>query len=184
MVSKSNPYTRLIAIAIICSTISCVSIEDANAFSNLKENNNINVGVTPEGDFSEVEAVDVSSINRGNTVNQLISNAYNYIGTQYIYGANGPNAFDCSGFTKYIFSSMGIDIPRTSQTQYQFGLKIDYESLQCGDLVFFNTYTNLGHVGIYIGNGEFIHASCSKGVTVSSLSDYYYRDKYAGAVRY
>lgn len=127
-----------------------------------------------------------TNISRGTTsvYNQVVSYAYNFIGTPYIYGANGPNSFDCSGFTKYVFSSASINLPRTSQLQFSEGNKIDRENLQVGDLVFFNTDTNLGHVGIYIGNDEFIHASLSKGVTISSLNNPYYAPRYAGAVRY
>lgn len=125
---------------------------------------------------------DVSRESEG--TNDMISYAYNFIGIPYVYGANGPNSFDCSGFTRYIYSNFLINIPRTSQSQYYSGTKVEQENIQQGDLVFFNTDTTLGHVGMYIGNGEFIHASSSKGVTVSSLNDGYYSSRYAGAVRY
>ena len=113
----------------------------------------------------------------------LINNAYKFIGTPYVYGACGPNTFDCSGFTKYVYSMLGISIPRTSQTQYGYGTVIGKENLKIGDLVFFNTYSYHGHVGIYIGNGDFIHASSSRGVMVSSLQSGYYNTRYAGATR-
>lgn len=124
-----------------------------------------------------------ANISSGNT-NQIVNYAYNFIGTPYVFGANGPNAFDCSSFTKYVYSYFRISIPRTSQEQYSKGAKIGIEDLQPGDLVFFNTYTNLGHVGIYIGDGDFIHASSTKGVTISSIYNEYYHSRYAGAVRY
>ena len=112
----------------------------------------------------------------------IIDYAYDFIGTPYVFGANGPNAFDCSGFTKYVFSHFGIDLSRTSQGQCGDGTRVDRSNLQTGDLVFFNTYTTNGHVGIYIGDGDFIHAS-SGGVKVSSLYVGYYSDRYAGATR-
>lgn len=127
-----------------------------------------------------------NDLSRGSSgsANQLVNYAYNFIGTPYVYGANGPNSFDCSGFTKYIYSYFSINIPRTSQSQYNSGVSINRNELQSGDLVFFNTDSYLGHVGIYIGNGDFIHASSSKGVTISSLNEGYYSETYAAAVRY
>lgn len=115
--------------------------------------------------------------------NDIINYAYNFIGTPYVFGSNGPSAFDCSAFTKYVFSHFGIGLPRTSQAQYNAGTNISRNNLQPGDLVFFNTYTYLGHVGIYIGGGDFIHASSSKGVTVSSLNDGYYNSRFQGGTR-
>lgn len=133
---------------------------------------------------NENAVVDTLNANTGIIENNIISYAYKFIGTPYVFGGNGPNSFDCSGFTKYVFQSMAINLPRTSQEQYNKGNYISREELIIGDLVFFNTYTTLGHVGIYIGNGDFIHASSSEGVTISSLNNEYYNSKYAGAVRY
>lgn len=116
--------------------------------------------------------------------NKVVNYAYSFLGKPYVYGASGPNAFDCSGFTKFIYNYFSKELPRTSEAQYNSGKKIDRKDIQTGDLVFFNTDSNFGHVGIYIGDGDFIHASSSKGVTISSLNDGYYNDKYAGAVRY
>ena len=116
--------------------------------------------------------------------NKIIDYAYSFLGKPYVYGASGPNAFDCSGFTKFVYNYFSKDLPRTAEAQYKSGAKIERNNLQAGDLVFFNTDSNYGHVGIYIGNGDFIHASSSKGITISSINDGYYNDKYAGAVRY
>lgn len=129
-----------------------------------------------------------SSVSNGNSrgnakSSNLIDYAYKFMGTPYVFGATGPSSFDCSGFTSYVFSHMGISLPRTSQSQFYSGAQISRNELVAGDLVFFNTYTKLGHVGIYIGGGDFIHASSSRGVTVSSLNDGYYSARYAGAVR-
>lgn len=184
MLSKRRAYIKTVVTTIVCATVSFISVENVSANTTLEQKSVVEINLNPTIDYGEAISVESTNVSRGNTVNQLIGNAYNYVGTPYVYGANGPTSFDCSGFTKYVFASMGIDIPRTSQAQYNSGIKVSTEDLQSGDLVFFNTYTTLGHVGIYIGNGEFIHASCSKGVTVSSLNNSYYSSKYAGAVRY
>ena len=118
---------------------------------------------------------------------RLIRSALSYRGTPYRMGATGNGAFDCSGFTRYLFSKEGTAIPRTAAEQYEHGTPVDRENMQPGDLVFFkNTYKHgVSHVGIYIGNDSFVHASSGhgRGVTVSSLNDAYYRNHWAGARR-
>lgn len=116
--------------------------------------------------------------------NQVVNYAYKFLGKPYIYGAAGPKAFDCSGLTQYVFNHFGINLSRTTYTQVGEGTKVNRSDLRPGDLVFFNTQGSTSHVGIYIGNGEFIHAPrTGKPVMVSSLSDGYYSQKYATARR-
>lgn len=97
---------------------------------------------------------------------EIISTAMAYLDTKYVWAANGPTAFDCSGFTKYVYKENGMTLPRYSGNQAKVGMKISYDELQKGDLVFFDTekkYTKrVNHVGIYIGDGQFIHASSAK----------------------
>lgn len=97
---------------------------------------------------------------------EIISTAMAYLDTKYVWAANGPTAFDCSGFTKYVYKENGMTLPRYSGHQAKVGMKISYDELQKGDLVFFDTekkYTQrVNHVGIYIGDGQFIHASSAK----------------------
>ena len=115
---------------------------------------------------------------------EVVNYAYKFLGKPYVYGAAGPNAFDCSGLTQFIYNKFGVDISRTTYTQVNEGIKVNRNELRAGDLVFFNTEGSISHVGIYIGNGEFIHAPRSgKPVMVSSLSDGYYSQKYATARR-
>lgn len=122
------------------------------------------------------------------TAIKIVQEAKKLLGTPYKYGATGPNRFDCSGFTKYVFKKCGIDIPRTSKTQAKIGKKVSKSSLQIGDLVFFNSNgkgTTISHVGIYIGNGKFIHASSGSkySVIISDITTGNYNKRYVTARR-
>ncbi|MEK3899883.1 MULTISPECIES: C40 family peptidase [unclassified Paenibacillus] len=106
------------------------------------------------------------------------------IGTKYVSGGTSTNGFDCSGFTMYVFDKIGINLPHQSGSQYQMGTAVSRDEIRPGDLVFFNTNgKGVSHVGVYVGDGEFAHASSSRGVTISSLSDSYYVNRYVGAKR-
>ena len=107
-----------------------------------------------------------------------------YLCTPYVWGGTTPSGFDCSGFTRYVYKQLGYTLSRTAGQQLGNGYAVS--SLQPGDLVFFdNTYATsaaASHVGIYIGNNQFVHAA-SGGVKVTSLSDSYYASRYIGARR-
>jgi len=115
----------------------------------------------------------------------LMETAYNQIGKPYVWGGNGPNVFDCSGFTVYCYKAIGVTLPRVAEDQAKVGAAVSKENLKPGDLIFFNTNgKNISHVGMYVGNGEFIHASSGSGcITVSQLSNSYYTRTYVGARR-
>jgi cell wall-associated NlpC family hydrolase len=123
-------------------------------------------------------------------IEDLLSEAKRYIGRPYVHGAKGPNAFDCSGFTSYIYKQFGYSISPSSRAQYTYGESVDRKSLRKGDLVFFtsrNSGKNVGHVGIVYsvdnetGSFKFIHASIS-GVKISDFAGYYV-SRYIGAKR-
>lgn len=116
---------------------------------------------------------------------EIVATAKKYIGVPYVWGGETPKGFDCSGYVQYVFKAHGISLNRTCETQYKHGSFVSKSTLKPGDLVFFqNTYkAGISHVGIYIGNGQFIHASSSKGVTISNLSSSYYASHYYGARR-
>ena len=99
-------------------------------------------------------------------VNKIEWDAKKLLGKRYVWGATGPYTYDCSGFTQKIFRDAGINIPRVSREQAKVGKYVRYEELQRGDMVFFDTKKHrtgkVCHVGIYLGNGNFIHASSSK----------------------
>lgn len=116
---------------------------------------------------------------------RVIAVAAQYLGTPYKYGGQGPGGFDCSGFVKYVFNKFSINLNRTAADQYKHGIPVPKEELQIGDLVFFASGKNIDHVGIYSGDGKFIHSSSptSGGVIYSSLSESYYARSYVGAKR-
>ncbi len=117
---------------------------------------------------------------------RIVRTALGYRGTPYRFGARGRGAFDCSGFTSYLFQKAGAPLPRTAAQQYRRGKAVSKSKLQAGDLVFFkNTYKRgVSHVGIYIGEGRFVHASSGRGVRVDSLSGRFYVNHWAGARRH
>jgi hypothetical protein len=118
------------------------------------------------------------------TAEAIIATAKTCLGVRYKWGGESMSGFDCSGLVYYVFHENGITLGRTCKKQYAAGTPISKSKLQPGDLVFFqNTYTTgLSHVGIYIGDDQFIHAS-SDGVMTSSLSNSYWSSHYYGACR-
>ena len=104
----------------------------------------------------------------------------------YIWGDTGPDTFDCSGLTSWVHKQFGITIPRTSLAQSKSGTSVSKSNLQPGDLIFWKTTSaEVGHVGMYIGNNQFIHApNKSKPVKIDSLSSSYYSSRYVRARRY
>lgn len=123
-----------------------------------------------------------------NEAQSLIKYALTFVGKPYVFGATGPNSFDCSGFTKYVYKHFGYTINRVAQDQFKNGTGVEYKNLKPGDMVFFsNTYSSsewITHVGIYIGEGKMVHAANSqRGITVDSITSGYYYSHYAGARR-
>lgn len=126
---------------------------------------------------------DPATINLGS---QIVAYGEQFLGVPYVWGGNGPRSFDCSGFTKYVMNHFGYDISRTASAQATNGVAVSRSELQPGDLVFFHTFSSyvyITHVGIYAGNGQFIHASSSKGITYSDLNSSYYSSAYVSARR-
>ncbi len=116
---------------------------------------------------------------------RIVNYAKQFLGVPYVWAGRSPSGFDCSGFISYVFGQQGISVPRMADEQFAIGLSVNQYDLQQGDLVFFTTYEpGPSHVGIYIGNGQFIHASSGAGhVTITSLSSQYYQARYLGARR-
>ncbi len=124
-------------------------------------------------------------------LNDLLSEARSHMGKRYSRGSKGPIAFDCSGFSSYVYRQFGYSLSPSSRDQYNQGEKVDRKELRKGDLVFFkgrSTKGGVGHVGIVVdadekGNFTFIHAATSKGITVSNCNEPYYASRFVGGKR-
>ena len=141
-----------------------------------------------------IEADPVSNESRrdagpGLDVSKIERVARSQIGAPYSWAGMSPAGFDCSGFTLWVFSHVGITLPHSSSAQYSLGgtkgfRRISKQSeLKVGDLVFHGSESGIQHVGIYVGNGQFISATSSEGIQVRSLSDSYWGPIWVGGVR-
>jgi peptidoglycan DL-endopeptidase CwlO len=110
----------------------------------------------------------------------VVGIAMHYVGTPYVWGGASPGGFDCSGFVMYVFGQIGVSLPHNAAAQYGYGTPVSRDALQAGDLVFFD---GLGHVGIYVGGGSFIHAPHTGDVVKISSMTGWYASSFVGARR-
>ena len=130
----------------------------------------------------------VSNVSSSTIGGQIADFAMEYLNCPYVYGASGPSSFDCSGFTMFVYDNFGVDLSHSATAQSRVGTPIEKSDLEPGDLVFFTDYETgygIGHCGIYIGNGNFIHASSGSGycVKISTLLSGSYYNRYETARR-
>ena len=115
---------------------------------------------------------------------RIVQTSLRYQGVPYVFGGTTPSGFDCSGFTRYVFAKVGVYLPRAADEQYEVGQRVSYSRLQSGDLVYFSTYeSGASHVGIYLGNDQFISATSSRGIAIARMDSGYWGDRYIGARR-
>ena len=130
------------------------------------------------------QEIDPSQMGQGQAIADF---ALQFVGYPYVYGGSSPSGFDCSGFTSYIYKQFGYSINRTASAQLDNGYAVSMSELQPGDLVMFkkgSTSKRATHVGLYIGNNQFVHASTSSvGVIISSMSEAYYTTGFVGGRR-
>ena len=125
-------------------------------------------------------------VSAGSKGQQIVQTAKQYLGRPYVYGATGPSAFDCSGFTSYVYRQHGYSLNRTAAGQNSNGVSVSRDNLKPGDLLLYTDrgMSGIGHVGIYIGDGKMIHAgNSSTGVIISDAFSGYYAARYVGARR-
>lgn len=135
-----------------------------------------------------ITVVDEAAAKNAGLGQEIANYALGYRGYPYVYGGSSPKGFDCSGFVCYVYKHFGYSLNRTASTQMDNGVSVSRSELQVGDLVFFKKSGSgskrASHVGIYIGNNQFVHASTARvGVIVSSMNEAYYTSGFVGARR-
>ena len=144
-----------------------------------------------EEDIAARENAKTISAETEGLLNDLLSEARSHMGKRYSRGSKGPHAFDCSGFSSYVYRQFGYSLSPSSRDQYTQGEKVERKDLRKGDLVFFKGRSikgGVGHVGIVVeadekGNFSFIHAATSKGITISNCNEPYYAARFIGGKR-
>ena len=171
----------MLAGALVISAVSFADLQ--NTIKNHYSNKTIDLAVVSKPKQAEVKSSGSSSTA---VRDQIISFAQTKLGSPYVWGATGPNSFDCSGFVGYVFKkAANVNLPRVSSSQATFKPRISSMNMTKGDLVFFETTGKgrISHVGIYMGNRQFIHASSgSRRVTVSSLDSNFYNKTFRWAI--
>lgn len=137
--------------------------------------------------FAPIADTEASAAQTDFSSNEFREIAQQYVGVPYRWGGTTASGFDCSGYVRQVFKELDVDLPRVSRDMYNVGTYVSKNELLPGDLVFFSaspSSSRITHVGIYYGNGKFIHSQLGDGVSFTSLSDpYYWGDRYVGAKR-
>ncbi|HOK56903.1 MAG TPA: LysM peptidoglycan-binding domain-containing protein [bacterium] len=157
--------------------------------ANLIKKEDLKVGqiivIPPRNLLDEETKKDTILDKQSNVRTKLIEEAFNYLGVKYKYGGESKSGLDCSALTRLVYKTIGILLPQNSSLQYKNGIEIEKEEALPGDLVFFKRGSGIGHVGIYLGNDLFVHASYTlRRVVISSLSERYFKERFAGFRRY
>ena len=189
---RTGPATSYAKITTIAYGQSVNVLSTSNGWS--KINYSGSTGYVSSQYLQSTKPSSSASSNSGSTsvsssASSVIAYAKTLLGKPYVWGAQGPNSFDCSGFTYYVFKNKaGIVLPRTSSAQSKYGTSVSWSNLKAGDLMFFDTNGanngQVSHVGLYIGNGQMIHASSSqRKIVITSVNTSYYKNAFVNARR-
>lgn len=185
---RTGPGTSYSKIATLTRGTEVGYISESGGWSKISHNGK--VGYMSSNYIGDKGSINIPDVETGGVASdRVIDFAKKLLGKPYVWGAEGPNSFDCSGFTQYVYKQVaGVSIPRVSREQSKFGKYVSKSELQKGDLVFFDTDgSNNGvvtHAGIYMGNGEVINASSGAGkVIISDLNSSYYSSRFVNARR-
>ncbi|MEG0050649.1 MAG: SH3 domain-containing C40 family peptidase [Terrisporobacter sp.] len=182
---RSGPSTKDEIISIISKGSEVEVLSESGGWSKIKYNK---IGYVYSKYLSN-KTTDIGSITTSISAEKILAYAKTLIGKPYVWADEGPNSFDCSGFTWYVFKNIfKISLPRASAEQGTYGIYVERKSLKPADLVFFDTVgvydKKITHVGIYMGDNKFIHASSGQGkVVISDLTSTYYSKAFVNGRR-
>ena len=166
-------YKILSIIILICLISACQSTTRFTTQNSASKTEKANSSNNSKGQNKSTKQNYTSSyLSMNEKQRNVIKEADKWVGTRYCYGGDDENCVDCSGFVQNVFVNVGVNLPRTAQLQYNYTLRVRQNELEPADLIFFKSRGAVNHVGIYIGNSEFIHASTSNGVTHDNLERY------------
>lgn len=194
MPKKIKMHNKLILVICLGLIVSLVNPVIYNAATSVNANKNgilktttLKIDkkiVTPSEDYIDIKEEEPVALNRGAATleEQIVSFAHSQLGKKYVWGATGESVFDGIGLVKFVYGKFGIKIGDSIENIHNNNEKIEWDNMSIGDLVFFQKGEKVDHIGIFIGDGDFIHVTTS-GVIISSLLEGYYSDIYAGAIR-
>ena len=184
--SESSGISSLGMIMTLTGLLNQNRIYNSDPNNNLNNNNQTIENNKQNSKLGNVIPVNSSRESVNPNMDKALKLLKEQVGKPYVWGAEGPDSFDCSGLTQYIYKhALGKDIPRVASDQSKFGQPVSRDNLQPGDLLFFDTMNKgkVTHVGMYIGNNEFIHAANSKKGVIKSTLTGHYDQKFVNARR-
>jgi len=183
---RSGPSTNDAILGKLASGTNVDIIEETSGWYQIKFDDNTAYVSSEYVELNSTESGLITTFTSLPVGSDIVAYAEKYIGVPYQYGGTTPNGFDCSGFVKYVMDYFGYTLPHSSNEQYSYGTRVEKSQIMIGDLVFFiyPGSTRISHVGIYVGDGNFIHSPIQgQSVKIDSLETGYFANCYYGATR-
>ena len=184
-IKRTGMFNSIIMGALILSAVGCGGMKPNPIYHSGKSETPTPKRVNDPGRTNKSTLLSAGRIRSTNKV-LMLKSINSYKGVPYLWAGDTRRGMDCSGFTMKVFQeSSNYTLPHNAAAQYKLGFKVNQRQLKLGDLVFFRDIESKGisHVGIYVGDDMFAHASLSKGVVYSSMKEDYYRKRYVSARR-